>query len=517
MNQSDIKGYKVYLGPTAQELYFYADVTSTGATQETFSTEDLTAGHYYFAVSAYSSDGIEGPISATREKTIGTSSYNATAKTLLKGRFLKLEGGFKIPRLETEFGTPNMLWAPLNMDKLPGTTHWVVGHRAGYVVELTEPSEMGTGSSDTWPTLELGRSAAAFQAVDKIEPSATFWLDADTVLTSGRKSYRTGFTDNWIATIDLNTGLETPYTIRAPTDTESDNFHVLQALGAGFMRISDPDWANALANGNPFLLGVGGYDVLGSPLGPALGAWNIGDANTDFVLDFPLETPIRRDRFYTYPDRDPNTPTNLQLPIWQSPDAQDGFWQAGYVGGLAFINHPSVKGVLATALQARGLLDYRAQGDGGSGAVFLVEHPAVFYSTDSSGGNRANHESETLNATYPDGGYGRVGYVFDPDDLLRVRKGEINPSDVPYTRFEWPPSGLNYLNGNAPTRLLGVYWDNDRQLLWLAIAQPTPLLIAYSIVHDMTRPEERLQLSDEWKSFFDYKPAPGEPTNLSIQ
>lgn len=53
--------------------------------------------------------------------------------------------------------------------------------------------------------------------------------------------------------------------------------------------------------------GIGGYDVLGSPFGLALGAWNIGDFNTNFALDFPSAHPIRRDRFYTYPDKNPNT------------------------------------------------------------------------------------------------------------------------------------------------------------------------------------------------------------------
>lgn len=92
--------------------------------------------------------------------------------------------------------------------------------------------------------------------------------------------------------------------------------------------------------------------------------------------------------------------------------------QAVHVGFLTFINHATVNGVLTSANYARGLLDYRAQGDGDSGAVFSIQQPSQFYSAASSGKNRGDHKSEMLNADYPDGGYARVGHVFDPSDIL---------------------------------------------------------------------------------------------------
>jgi len=420
-----------------------------------------------------------------------SNSFAATDnKVLLKGRYLQFEGGFKIPILQ-ELGTPNMKYSELAIDMHPTTKSWAMGHPAGIVIELIEPSTLGTGDISNWPSLTLARSSKVFESVDKINPRGVFWLDADTILTSGRKSYRSGFTNDWIATVNINNSKKKYYTITAPSNTESDNFHILQALGGGFMRITDTAWATQNAKGNNFLLGRGGYDVLGSPLGPALASWNIGDSNASFLLDYPTAHPARRDRYYTYPNLDLNTYEKVQLPIWKNPDNTDGFWQAGDVGGLAFINHPQVKGIVATHNLARGVLDYRAQGDGGSGSYFSVNSPTAFYSADSAGGNRGDHESETGNATYPDGVYGRVGHVFDPDDLALVVKNEIEPWEVTSKRFEWTSAGVVISDeARNHTKLGGVYWDNERQLLWVTMTSPSPILVAYSIVVDDSREEE---------------------------
>ncbi|MBZ2167693.1 hypothetical protein [Marinobacter sp. F4216] len=441
--------------------------------------------------------------------------YGQETKVLLKGRYLELQGGFAIPELQDELGTPNMIWSTLTLDKLPGSTKWVFGHPAGYVVELEEPGALGTGDVSTWPELTMGRYQPVLQQVDNGTTAGAFWLDADTVLASVRKSYRSGFAENTLAAVDMNTGAKTFYSITDPNDTGNDvaNFHVLQALGAGFMRVNDPIWGALVAKGNDFMLGRGGYDVLGSPLGPALGSWNVGDPHATFIIDHPDDYPARRDPYYTYPSLDPNTYDKVQLPIWKDPDAEDGFWQAGDVGGLAHINHPTVKGVVATHNHGRGVHDYRAQGDGGSGKYFLVKEPSVFYSPDSSGGNRSDHESETENQAYPDGNYARVGLVYDPADLERVAAGELQPWELDAQRFEWPKSGLPFTDeARTPTQLGGVYWDNDRQLLWVAMKWPKPAkLVAYSLVVDDSRPEEEVVIPPLFGA------PPNPPKNIDMQ
>ncbi|OGJ93728.1 MAG: hypothetical protein A2487_06575 [Candidatus Raymondbacteria bacterium RifOxyC12_full_50_8] len=416
-------------------------------------------------------------------------SQNNT-KQLLKGRYLNVVGGFDVPNVRID--NMNLIWSRLQIDKLPGTNTWAISHPSGYVLELIEPESLGV-VGEPWPAMTEGRRQAAFTSVDKISPQGVFWLNQNELLTSGRRSYRGPFEPNWMARINIQTGEEILYTITSEENEEGPNFHMMQGLGAGFVRISDTAWAATYANGNAFLLGRGGYDVLGSPLGPALGVWNIDEPHARYLLDFPMDHPLRRDPYYTYAGGEAQ-----QLLMWKDPDSNGGFWQAGDVGGLAFINHPQVKGIVATHNHGRGLHDYRAQGDGGSGSFFLVLDPAVFYSTESSGGNRGDHESDTSLAHYPKGVYARVGHIFDPDHLAEVAQGTRQPWECPSERFEWPRAGIEWNEQDRPTLLGAVYWDNERQLLWLALGMPVVKLVAYEIVVDDSRPEEPMRLPESW-------------------
>ena len=194
-----------------------------------------------------------------------------------------------------------------SFDRLNGK--WIANHGdSGRIIEYSEPEAMGTGSYNTWPELIPGRNGKPFDTVDKIGPAGVFWLDSDRVLCSGRKSYRSGFEANWVCEFNLSTQSETLIPLYDPalgdgSPVDDGNFHIHQAFGTGFCRIPQ-SFADAHTGGRVIGMGRGGYDVLHSPLGPALAAWKDGDTKIETVLiDHPYQTsPAPRDSDYTYPD-----------------------------------------------------------------------------------------------------------------------------------------------------------------------------------------------------------------------
>ncbi|MEO9945222.1 hypothetical protein [Paraglaciecola sp.] len=423
-------------------------------------------------------------------------------RKLLKGKYLQAVGGFTIPRIKIG----KTYHRSIQLDFLPGSNKWVTGHSAGYVIELIEPEQIGIGAPETWPTLKVARKQPALQDIRKITASGVLWLNEDEVLTSGRKSYRSGFEPKWLAKVNLATGTEIQYTITSESNTKNDNFHMLQALGGGFMRLTDKEWSKKYLNGIGFLLGKGGYDVLGSPLGPALGYWEMDNKPPRILLDYPHnKQPATRDPYYFYPEKDPNTSHLAHIPMWKHPQGDTGYWQAGSVGGLTFINHPEVKGVLATHNFGRGLHDYRAQGDLGSIRYFLVQRPEIFYTERGLGrrNDRGNHSKEIANSTYPEGILAHAGRVFDPDALVEVYNNKKKPWETQLSQFEWPDSGLKWdVSSKNPTVVGSVTWDNQRQLLWAAIGdRKQAKLVAYKIIVDDDRPDIPMNLPDQWLEY----------------
>lgn len=417
-------------------------------------------------------------------------------RTLIKGKYLELIGGYSVPWITFD----NIKRKSLSMDLLPNSNRWISGHPANYIVELIEPDQLGTGAPKSWPYLTIKRTAPSLKSTKKISPSGVHWLNENEIITSGRKSYRSGFEPNWLAIVNLNTQEERLYSIFSASRNKQDDFHIMQALGAGFLRLTDKEWSIKYASGLSFLLGRGGYDVLGSPLGPALGLWRIGMPHPKLLLDYPHnKTPARRDSFYAYPAKDPNTYAKAQLPIWKNSEKSEGYWQAGDIGGMAFIHHPQVTGIIATHNHGRGIHDYRAQGDTGSGKYFLVKKPKTFYGKKGTG-NRGNHRSESLNQSYPDGVYARVGHIFDPAHIAEVSEGLREPWQVSSTRFEWPKKGLNWSEeAKNHTKLGSITWDNKRQLLWTVIGNRKHVyLAAYKIIVDDNRPEEPITMPKNW-------------------
>jgi len=422
-------------------------------------------------------------------------------KVLLEKDYLELVGGFAIPRVKHK----GLQYSSLYLDNLPGTDKWVLGHPNGFVVVLNEPDTLGKGSHFDWPLMKEVKRVKVLDNVRKLGPTGVFFKNENTLIVSGRKGYRTGFEPEWLSEVNLETQKETRYQIVSKTNSVRDNFHLMQSLGGGFMRITNEKWSARNLNGAKFLLGRGGYDVLGSPLGPSLGLWEGGDESPIFLLNFPKEFPARRDPYYTYPDIDPKTYKKAKLPMWKMPDENGGFWQAGDVGGIAFVNHPSVKGVVVTHNFGRGVHDYRAQGDVGSGKYFLVADPKSFYSKGGiRKGDRGNHSKETGNQAYPQGLFARGVQVYEPEHLTKVLSGEALPHEALSKRFDWPKTGIDLSNDPKSHDQLGsILWDDERKLLWLVFGSfKQSYIAAYKINPNNNSSIERNVVSTSWLNEF---------------
>ena len=264
-----------------------------------------------------------------RDARVGApDAGDVSTRRLASAADLRLVGGFRVPVATIEGDNTRFLSG--SFDRLNGK--WIANHGvSGRIVEYTEPEMMGAGPSDTWPELVPGRDGLPFTTVDRVSAGGVQWLDEDRVLCGGRKSYRSGFEPRWAAIFDLSSGEETLLHLEDPALDEPDNFHMQQAFGGGFARIPQA-FADLHTGGRTIGIGRGGYDVLGSPLGPALGAFDLEDSRVEVVLlDHPVTHPARRDPIYQYPVNEAGE-TIHQLGIWRDPDDVDGFWQARDVG-----------------------------------------------------------------------------------------------------------------------------------------------------------------------------------------
>ncbi len=373
-------------------------------------------------------------------------------------------GGYSVPKALFE-GTKNSRYASGSFDLLPGSNQWIANHGvSGYIIEYIEPGAPSMG----FPELIVGRKAHPFKPVRKISAAGVQWLDEKRVICSGRKSYRSGPEKKWVSVVNLHTGQEELISVGLPEWDENSKelFHLHQAFGGGFMRIPE-EWANEHVGGRTIGMAAGGYDVLGSPLGPAAAAFRIGDELPVTLLDFPMSNPSIRDPEYKHPS------SKSQLSMWKSAEGDIGYWQGDTVSnGAAWVKHEKFKGVIWGCLFARGYIDYRAQGDYGSGKLFLVADPAVFYNPETGGGNRGDHKSETQFADGPKGKYGRVLYTYDPDQLAEVVSGRRQPWECEAVRSEFDFTGITISEqARGPSQISGLHWDDDRKLLWVTISK----------------------------------------------
>ena len=69
LSTTDLAGYRIYVGTSATSLTPLVDLNDDTITQYTINT--LSAGEYYFAVSAYDKDGLESSLSQVVLKQVG--------------------------------------------------------------------------------------------------------------------------------------------------------------------------------------------------------------------------------------------------------------------------------------------------------------------------------------------------------------------------------------------------------------------------------------------------------------
>lgn len=437
--------------------------------------------------------------------------FPAHAKTLFTSwSQLTLVGGFKVPIAAID--GKNSRYTSGAFDKRPGTSYWIAHHGVSqYIVEYIEPSQPDM----TFPYLAVGRHGAPFTSVDKISATGVQWIDADNVVCSGRKSYRTGSTSNWVSIWNLSTGVETLQSVGATLD-DNALFHLHNAFGSGFTRIPS-SWAAVYTGGRTIGMAAGGYDVLGSPMGPAMAAYSLGDTLPKTLIDYPIGSDSSdgqnhyevRDKNYSFPDYD--TSTGI-LPLWQGPGygtvgsnpllkgptGDNGWFVADEVShGAGWIDSNLYKGVVFGVTSPNGYIDYNAQGDPGSGSMFLVAYPSTFYDGDpperagcDDTNNRGCHSGYTEYANGPIGSYTNNLYVYDPDCLAKVSLGEIREWECSPTIITPDLSGLPFSlkkEGNDPSKIAGVTWDSDRGYLWLTITKAHTdnkyaILVAYKLI-----------------------------------
>lgn len=447
-------------------------------------------------------------------------SFPAHAKTLFTSwSQLTLVGGFKVP-VATIDGY-NSRYTSGSFDKRPGTSYWIAHHGASqYIVEYIEPGQPDM----TFPYLIVGRHGSPFTSVDKISATGVQWVDADNVICSGRKSYRTGATYNWVSLWNLATGVEALQTVGNVdassnwSEGSSDNhlFHLHNAFGSGFTRIPS-DWAATYVGGRTIGMAAGGYDVLNSPMGPAVAAFAVGDTLPVTLMDYPLSfTSSDGNTHYEIRDTNYSFPVyggtgGTPLPLWtppgigmissnpplSGPTGSHGYMVAdGVSHGAGWIDDVLYKGVVFGVISPNGYIDYNAQGNDGSGQMFLVSDPTIFYDgvpaeqvdcndTD----NRGCHSGYTEYANGPKGSYSHRLYTYDPDCLAQVatktkKEWECSPtiiapdfSNLPFTLSQ---------NAKEPSKIAGVTWDADRGYLWLTITQAHTdnkyaILVAYKL------------------------------------
>ncbi|MCG8489422.1 MAG: fibronectin type III domain-containing protein [Chromatiales bacterium] len=68
LDLSELAGFKIYSGPSSNNLELIADIEDGHSTS--YDLSDMTPGNYFFGIVAYDTDGLNSPISDRIEKTI---------------------------------------------------------------------------------------------------------------------------------------------------------------------------------------------------------------------------------------------------------------------------------------------------------------------------------------------------------------------------------------------------------------------------------------------------------------
>lgn len=397
----------------------------------------------------------------TAEKPLGNGaqgggvlnvSTRVISKPLLAPRHLKAIGGWKFPAAGA--GGKGLGFSRGGMYVEHGSDKdrllYVYGHQQAKECHLLKVSlaEMGSDTSRRldWPSAEPVRLLKGTHTISRNSPYSLCRPNENgPLLTTGRVFYATKaehFVGPWMNWFDEADGTTVPLAVDRSVDRRP-------TFGGGFCTI--PAWfADEFLDGRDFGIGFGGYESgQGSSPGPSL-----------FVADRPKNLATKLDRCLELlsfrwgggkAERE-ERPDDYKKPLW-GPPTEDGigWWQADKViAGPVWIDTPDLTGLCYWSVQGLGDLEYRLQS-----TTFSRERRVRLY-------------------------------VYDPNTLANVARGEVRPHQVRASYFEWE---LPFDDGpNAVRWPIGAYWDAKDQLLYVSYQKSgggryevPPVVVVYRI------------------------------------
>lgn len=383
---------------------------------------------------------------------ISSGSSRLVSKPLLEPRHLKAIGGWRLPPAGAGGKGLGFSRGGMYVEHGPGDARllYVYGHSQAKDCHLLKVSlaEMGNDMPNRldWPSALPVRLLKGTHTIAQNTPYAVCRPNAGgPLLTTGRVFYATKaeqFVGPWMNWFDETDGTTSPLAVDRSVDRRP-------TFGGGFCDI--PAWfADEFLDGRNFGVGFGGYESgQGSSPGPSL-----------FVADRPANHATELDRCLELlsfrwgggkSERE-QRPADYKKPIW-GPPTEDGigWWQADTVSaGPVWIDTPDVTGLCYWSVQGLGDLEYSLQSK-----TFSRERRVRLY-------------------------------VYGPDQLAKVARGELRPHQVRGNFFEWD---LPFDDGrNAVRWPIGAYWDAKDQLLYVSYQQSgsgryevPPVVVLYRI------------------------------------
>ena len=394
---------------------------------------DRSSGRTASEVSASGNQDTKTPVGESRLKTVGNKvSARLITKPMLAPWHLKPIGGWKFPSEGAGGKGLGFSRGGMYVEHGSGKDRllYVYGHQQAKECHLLKVSlaEMGSDTSRRldWPSAVPVRLLKGTHTISHNSPYNLCRPHADgPLLTTGRVFYATQaehFVGPWMNWFDEADGTTLPLAVDRSVDRRP-------TFGGGFCTI--PAWfADEYLDGRDFGVGFGGYESgQGSSPGPSL-----------FVADRPANNAAKLDRCLELlsfrwgggkAERE-ERPDDYKKPLWGPPtEGGIGWWQADTVAaGPVWIDTPDVTGLCYWSVQGLGDLDYRLQS-----TTFSREIRVRLY-------------------------------VYDPNQLANVARGELRPHQVRGSYFEWD---LPFDDGpNAVRWPIGAYWDAKDQLLYVS-------------------------------------------------
>ena len=399
---------------------------------------------------------------------------------LLEPRFLRPVAAYRVPTTSIDGKPPRYASGNWDFRDTPQgrAILWHHSMLSGRVVQSLLPATPGDPLADptTWPLLGAPSDMTPPTFWDwptsarDLERGVYWDAETNTLLVSARNKYTWGGGTpdqgpKWLARFQVGAdGRLADATETRVAPNGSRNWY-----GGGFCRLPQ-NLAAAHFGGRRFGIGLGGYELLDSSVGPTLAA---GDANGDLLplLAYPSQQgaakSCQRDAAY---ELVPHTNGFALNDTFIPRSGNVGRWQGDRAYQSAWLDAPGFVGVAMAARLVRGTCDYRIQDVGpslgaGNGS-FSVARPDIFYSdavSPWSTPDRVRHGNdpslETWNASKMPGWCYPCLLVYDPADLLAVAAGTMQHWEPVPRQYDFPT-----LHGGTTWR--GMRYDQASGLLW---------------------------------------------------